>query len=340
LAGRDRRARRSASNLAMSGDSLTAPPRISAPEGSDFLADVVAGLSSNPRTLPCKYFYDERGAVLFQKICELPEYYITRTEIDILDRNRAEIASQLGPSVELIGLGTGAGTKTRILIEALKEPAVYIPVDISEKQLRESTALFQKIFPDLEILPVCADYLQPVVLPTPSHKAARNVVYFPGSTIGNFEPDEVMEFLRRVANVCWENGGLLIGVDLKKDPRVIEAAYNDRAGVTARFNLNLLERVNRDLGADFDLDQWRHRAIYNSSAGRIEMYLISEVDQFVHLAEHKFHFRRGEKITTEYSYKYAPEEFAALASKAGFEFVRMWTDKAPLFGVFFFEATT
>ena len=324
----------------MAGDSLTASQQISTLESSDFLADVIAGLSSSPRTLPCKYFYDERGAALFQKICELPEYYITRTEIDILDRNRAEIASQLGSSVELIGLGTGAGTKTRILIEALEDPAVYIPIDISEKQLRESTALFHKVFPELEILPVCADYLQPVVLPTPSHKAARNVVYFPGSTIGNFEPDEAMEFLRRVGNVCRENGGLLIGVDLKKDQRVLEAAYNDSAGITAQFNLNLLERVNRELGADFDLDQWRHSAIYNSSAGRIEMYLISEIDQFVHLDEHKFHFRRGEKITTEYSYKYALEEFAALAGKAGFDFSRMWTDEARLFGVFYFVTTT
>jgi dimethylhistidine N-methyltransferase len=324
----------------MAGDSLTAPQQISTLESSDFLADVIVGLSNNPRTLPCKYFYDERGAALFQKICELPEYYITRTEIDILDRNRVEIASQLGPSVELIGLGTGAGTKTRILVEALKDPAVYIPVDISTKQLRESTALFQKIFPDMEILPVCADYLQPVVLPTPSHTAARNVVYFPGSTIGNFEPGEAMEFLGRVANVCRKNGGLLIGVDLKKDQRVLEAAYNDRAGVTAQFNLNLLERVNRELGADFDLDQWRHRAIYNSSAGRIEMYVFSEIDQFVHFDEHKFHFRRGEKITTEYSYKYAPEEFAALAGKVGFDFVRMWTDDGCLFGVFYFVTTT
>jgi dimethylhistidine N-methyltransferase len=320
----------------MAGDSLTAPQQISAPESSDFLADVAAGLSSNPRTLPCKYFYDERGAALFQKICDLPEYYITRTEIDILDQNRAEIASQLGPNIQLIGLGTGAGTKTRILVEALKNPAVYIPVDISEKQLRESTAVFRQIFPDLETLAVCADYLQPVVLPQARHKATRNVVYFPGSTIGNFGPDEAIEFLRRVANVCRENGGLLIGVDLKKEPGVIEAAYNDSAGVTARFNLNLLERLNRDLGADFDLDQWRHRAIYNSKAGRIEMYLVSEVDQFVHLAEHKFHFRRSEKITTEYSYKYAPEEFAALAGQAAFNFGRMWTDDARLFGVFYF----
>jgi dimethylhistidine N-methyltransferase len=324
----------------MAGDSLTAPRQISTLESSDFLADVIAGLSSNPRTLPCKYFYDERGAALFQKICELPEYYITRTEIDILDRNRTAIASHLGPNIGLIGLGTGAGTKTRILIESLKNPAVYIPVDISEKQLLESTALFQKIFADIEILPVCADYLQPVVLPTPSHKAARNVVYFPGSTIGNFDPGEAMEFLGRVANVCRENGGLLIGVDLKKDQRVLEAAYNDRAGVTAQFNLNLLQRVNRELGADFDLDQWRHRAIYNSNAGRIEMYLFSDIDQFVHFDEQKFHFRRGEKITTEYSYKYTPEEFAALAARVGFEFVRVWTDNARLFGVFYFVNTT
>jgi dimethylhistidine N-methyltransferase len=323
----------------MAEDSLTVSQRVSTPESSDFLADVITGLSGNPRTLPCKYFYDERGAALFQKICELSEYYITRTEIDILDRNRADIASYLGPNVELIGLGTGAGTKTRILIEALENPAVYVPVDISEKQLRESTALFRKIFPDLEILPVCADYLQPVVLPSPSRKAARNVIYFPGSTIGNFERNEAVEFLRRVANVCRQDGGLLIGVDLKKDQHVIEAAYNDRAGVTAQFNLNLLARVNRELGADFDLDQWRHRAIYNSIAGRVEMYLISEIDQFVHLTEQEFHFRSGEKIITEFSYKYAPEDFAALAAKAGFDFVHMWTDDARLFGIFYFSCS-
>src|SRR5436305_5585645 len=168
----------------------------------------------------------------------MTEYYATPTEIDILDRNRAEIAAQIGPNIELIGLGTGAGTKTRILVEALEQPAVYIPVDISEKQLRKSAALFRKIFPKLEVLPVCADYLQPVVLPSPGHEAARNVVYFPGSTIGNFEPNEALEFLQRIANVCHHHGGLLIGVDLKKDPNVLEAAYNDRSGVTAQFNLN------------------------------------------------------------------------------------------------------
>src|SRR4029077_15302371 len=203
----------------MTADQLTAmqPAPTVPPAIPDLLSDVIAGLSSDPRTLPCKYFYDEQGAALFQKICELPEYYVTRTEIDILDRRRAEIASQLGPNIELIGLGTGAGTKTRVLVEALEKPAVYIPVDISEKQLRKSAAVFRKIFPKLEVLPVCADYLQPVALPSPHHRALRNVVYFPGSTIGNFEPNEALEFLLRIANVAGRGGGLLIGVDLQKD---------------------------------------------------------------------------------------------------------------------------
>jgi L-histidine Nalpha-methyltransferase len=326
----------------MTADPLTAmKPASAVPPGtSDLLSDVIAGLSSEPRTLPCKYFYDARGAALFQKICELPEYYITRTEIDILDRHRAEIASQIGPNVELIGLGTGAGTKTRILIEALEKPAAYIPVDISEKQLRKSTALFRKIFPDLEISPVCADYLQPVLLPSLRHKAARNVVYFPGSTIGNFEPHEVLEFLRRIANVSGRGGGLLIGVDLQKDQKVIEAAYNDKAGVTAQFNLNLLAHINRETGANFDLSRWQHCAVYNSEAGRIEMYLISTTDQTVRIQNGEFHFCAGEKILTEHSYKHTPEGFSELARQAGFDFVKLWTDQARLFGVFYFVTAT
>jgi len=325
----------------MIANSITAvqPAAGAPPASSDFLSDVIAGLSNEPRTLPCKYFYDERGAALFQKICELPEYYITRTEIDILDRYRAEIAAHLGPHINLIGLGTGSGTKTRILIEALEKPAGYIPVDISEKQLRKSTAVFHKIFPDLEILPVCADYLQPVKLPSTRRKAARNVVYFPGSTIGNFEPDEATQFLRRVAKVCRHGGALLIGVDLRKDRDVIEAAYNDTAGVTAQFNLNLLARANRELGGDFDLQHWRHRAMYNSDAGRVEMHLISQIDQAVHVADRTFEFRSGEKIITEFSYKYSPEGLADLARKAGFEFQKMWTDDAHLFGVFYFTCS-
>jgi dimethylhistidine N-methyltransferase len=326
----------------MTANSLTAVQPASGvpPATSDLLSDVIAGLSTDPRTLPCKYFYDERGAALFQKICELPEYYITRTELNILDRYRAEIASQLGTNIELIGLGTGAGTKTRILIEALERPAAYIPVDISEKQLRKSSALFRKIFPHLEVLPVRADYLQPVVLPSPRHKAARNVVYFPGSTLGNFEPNEALEFLRRIANVSGRGGGLLIGVDLQKDQSVIEAAYNDKAGVTAEFNLNLLAHINRETGANFDLSRWEHRAVYNSEAGRIEMYLISMTDQTVRIQDRQFHFRAGEKVLTEHSYKHTPEGFIALARQAGFNFVKLWMDDARLFGVFYFVTAT
>jgi dimethylhistidine N-methyltransferase len=306
------------------------------PATSDFLSDVLAGLSSDPRTLPCKYFYDERGAALFQRICELPEYYITQTELDILKRNSAEIASHLGARIALIGLGTGPGTKTRILLEKLHEPIAYIPVDISKDQLQNSTTRFQERFPQLEILPVCADYLQPFDLPAPLQRADRNIIYFPGSTIGNFEPRDATLFLRRLADLCRKDGGLLIGVDLQKDRGVLERAYNDSEGITAQFNLNLLMHANRELGADFDLDRWRHSAIYNPGGGRIEMHLISEIDQTVHIANHEFCFRSGETIVTEFSYKYAPESFAALAGAAGFEFARMWADDARLFGVFYF----
>ncbi|HAK06920.1 MAG TPA: L-histidine N(alpha)-methyltransferase [Spartobacteria bacterium] len=306
------------------------------PAKSDFLSETLAGLSRTLRTLPCKYFYDERGAALFQKICELPEYYITRTETAILRLHAHEMAQCIGARCELIGLGTGAGTKTRILLEELEAPAVYIPIDISKEQLRQSTALFHQLFPQLEILPVCTDYLQPFDLPDPLRTPARRIVYFPGSTIGNFEPREATEFLRRLVDLCGKDGGLLIGVDLQKDRHVLERAYNDSQGVTAQFNLNLLRRANRELDADFDLERWRHRAIYNSSVGRIEMHLISEIDQTVHVADREFHFRCGERIITEFSYKYTPEGFTALADGAGFDFARMWTDDARLFGVFYF----
>jgi len=307
-----------------------------APAKLSFLEETIGGLSQSHRTLPCKFFYDERGAQLFQKICELPEYYITRTELTILRLHAAEIASRLGSGIELIGLGTGAGTKTRILLEELHEPAVYVPIDISKEQLQKSTVRFRQTFPRLEILPVCADYLEPFELPLPRRPSSRSVVYFPGSTIGNFEPAAAIEFLRRLIELAGDGGGLLIGVDLQKDRHVIEAAYNDSAGVTAEFNLNLLARTNRELGADFDLLRWRHRAIYNSSAGRVEMYLISQADQSVHIEDRQFHFQRGERILTEYSYKHTPEGFAALARQAGFEFEKMWTDEARLFGVFYF----
>ena len=306
------------------------------PASSDFLAEVIAGLSNQPRTLPCKFFYDERGAALFQKICDLPEYYVTRTELQILRLQGATIATALGTQIELIGLGTGAGTKTRILLEELNSPAVYIPIDISKEQLQRSTTRFREIFPELEILPVCADYLEPFELPSPGRVSSRKIIYFPGSTIGNFEPRAAKIFLQRIADLCGKDGGLLIGVDLQKNPRVIESAYNDSAGITAEFNLNLLVRANHELGADFDLNHWRHRAIYNAAEGRIEMHLISDIDQVARIEDHQFNFRAGENIITEFSYKYTPDGFVALAREARFEFVRMWTDDARLFGVFYF----
>ena len=303
----------------------------------NFRDEILRGLSKSPKVLPCKFFYDERGAQLFQQICELPDYYITRTELEILRLHGAEMAKALGPQIELIGLGTGAGTKTRILLEELEDPRVYVPIDISKEQLEKSCALFAKMFPALQILPVCADYLEPFELPLPRQLSSRSVIYFPGSTIGNFEPEQAEEFLARLVDLAGDGGGLLIGVDLQKDRHVLEAAYNDSAGITAAFNKNLLARANRELGADFDLKQWRHSALYNSIEGRIELYLISEIEQSVRIDDESFQFRAGERILTEYSYKHTVAGFIALAHKAGFRFEQIWTDKAGWFGVFYFS---
>jgi dimethylhistidine N-methyltransferase len=301
----------------------------------NFRSEVLTGLAESPRKLPCKFFYDEHGAKLFQQICDLPEYYITRTEIEILRLHGAEMAKVLGSQIELIGLGTGAGTKTRILLEELDKPCVYVPIDISKEQLEKSSARFQKMFPALQILPVAADYLEPFELPLPRKLSSRSVIYFPGSTIGNFEPDLAGEFLARLAELAGD-GGLLIGVDLQKDRHVIEAAYNDSAGVTALFNKNLLTRINRELGGDFDLAHWQHYAAYNPAEGRIELYLISETDQTVKIGASAFQFRAGEKILTEYSYKHTIGGFITLARQAGFHFEQIWTDDANWFGVFYF----
>jgi dimethylhistidine N-methyltransferase len=302
----------------------------------NFRAEVIAGLSKSPRELPCKFFYDEAGARLFQRICDLSEYYITRTEIGILRVHGAEIAKALGPQIELIGLGTGAGTKTQILLEELERSAVYVPIDISKEQLEQSAARFRKMFPSLQILPVATDYLEPFELPLPRQLSARSIIYFPGSTIGNFEPDLAGEFLTRLVDLAGDGGGLLIGVDLQKDRHVIEAAYNDSAGVTAQFNKNVLDRINRELGGDFNLAHWQHYAVYNPAEGRIELYLISEIDQTAKIGGHSFRFRAGEKVLTEYSYKHTINGFIMLARQAGFHFQQVWTDDARWFGVFYF----
>ncbi len=306
------------------------------PAASDFLKEAIAGLSAFPRTLPSKFFYDERGSDLFGEICELPEYYVTRTETEILRKHAAEMAASIGANAELVGFGTGAGVKTRMLLEQLENPIAYVPVDISKQRLIESAEALSQAMPHLEILPVCADYLQPIRLPTPSRSPDHVAVYFPGSTIGNLEPEQARDFLRRVCRLCGHSGGLIIGVDLQKPTGILEAAYNDAAGVTAAFNLNLLVRANRELGADFDLSCWRHRAIYNKSLGRIEMHLLSQGAQIVHLGGREFRFAPGEKIITEYSYKHTPAGFASLAATAGFRLARSWSDPQQLFAVFHF----
>lgn len=307
-----------------------------APATSDFLEEVLAGLSSSPHTLPSKFFYDARGAELFGQICQLPEYYITRTEHQILREHGAEIAASIGANAELVGFGTGAGIKTRILLSHLENPIAYVPVDISKAGLQESARTLRAAMPQLEILPVCADYLQELRLPTPSRKPQHVAVYFPGSTIGNLHPPIARAFLRRVCELCGRSGGLIIGVDLQKSRHVLEAAYNDSAGVTAQFNFNLLVRLNRELGADFFLPCWHHRAIYNEQESRIEMHLVSERDQTVHIGGEVFEFAAGEKIISEFSYKHTFDGFAKVAASAGFQLSRTWTDPQQLFAVFHF----
>jgi dimethylhistidine N-methyltransferase len=313
---------------------------ISRPSSEDaFLAEALAGLSQPQKTLPCKFLYDEKGSRLFNEICELEEYYPTRTENQILRDNIHEIASSVGWGCRLVEFGSGTSAKTRHLLTHLRSISSYIPIDISGPQLLESAAQLETEFPDLEVNPLEADYTEIAQLPHTNRKPRRTVAFFPGSTIGNFEPAAATAFLRNIALLCARDGRLLIGVDRKKEKRILEAAYNDRKGVTAEFNLNILERANRELGADFDLSSFRHHAPYNEKLGRIEMHLVSTRPQIVHLGSEEFRFESGEYITTEYSYKYAPSEFARLALRAGFEVAQSWEDRSHLFSVLFLRVT-
>ena len=301
----------------------------------DFLSEAIAGLSRPQKTLPCKFLYDEEGSRLFNEICELEEYYPTRTENQILRDNINEIASLIGSECRLVEFGSGSSTKTRHLLTHLPNLSGYIPIDISGTQLLESAAQLAAEFPELEINPLEADYGEISEIPDTKRKPRRTVAFFPGSTIGNFDPVAAIAFLRKVAFLCGSGGGLLIGVDRKKPRRILEPAYNDRKGVTAKFNLGILARANRELGADFDLSAFRHHAPYNETEGRIEMHLVSERAQIVHLDSQEFSFEEGEYITTEHSYKYTLPGFAGLALRAGFELVRNWEDSNHLFSVLF-----
>jgi dimethylhistidine N-methyltransferase len=303
------------------------------PDVENLTQEVLDGLKEPVKKLPCKLFYDEQGSRLFEQICELDEYYPTRTETAIMKANIAEIAPLIGQGSMMIEYGSGNSEKTRILLDHLPDLAAYVPIDISREHLMRSAADIATAYPGLDVLPVCADYTDHFELPNYSRPVSHRVVYFPGSTIGNFHQDEAIDFLRRVANVCSSNGGLLIGVDLKKDPRILNLAYNDPAGVTAAFNLNILARLNRELGTDFQLDQFRHYAFYNESMGRIEMHLVSLTNQTVQLNGDRISIKAGEKIWTESSYKYTVEEFEGLAEAAGFKLRNVWTDKDRLFSV-------
>ncbi len=299
---------------------------------ASFRRDVLTGLGRKPKSLPCKYFYDARGAELFDRITELDAYYPTRTEIAIMRGHASEMASLVGRQARIVELGSGSSTKTRILLDHVADLDAYVPVDISLDYLAPAARALTRDYPGMRILPVCADYSRPFDLPA-RNPSVRTTVYFPGSTIGNFQPAEARQFLEVVAGLCAQRDSLLIGVDLKKDHRLLEAAYNDEAGVTAAFNMNLLTRINREVGADFDLSRFRHRAFYDAREGRIEMQLISTRRQIVQAADATIDFLEGEAISTEYSYKYTVDEFQKLASSAGFVPARVWTDEHRLFSV-------
>ena len=295
-------------------------------------AEVLRGLRGAPKTLPPKLFYDAAGAALFERICELDEYYLTRTELAILRAHVGEIAALAGPHCALVEYGSGAGTKIRLLLDALDRPAAYVPIDISREQLARVADELAAEYPDVPILPGCADYTAPLVIPDLPRRA-RRVAFFPGSTIGNFHPTEASAFLRRVRRTLGADGLLVLGVDRRKDVATLNAAYDDALGVTAAFNLNMLARLDREYGGDFDLSRFRHRAFFNDEASRVEMHLVSTVEQRVRLAGETFHFDAGESIWTESSYKYDRPRLDALAAAAGFTVARLWTDADDRFWV-------
>jgi len=302
-------------------------------ETSEFLDDVCQGLLRRPKRLSSKYFYDSKGSKLFERICEQPEYYLTRTELAIMREHAGAMADCLGPEVLLMEFGSGSGQKTRLLLQALQTPVAYVPVEISSTALLDSVAGLSKDFPRLEMLPVCADFTQAFQTPLPKIPARRTVIYFPGSTLGNFESKHALRLLHQIREIMGRHGGALIGIDLQKDSALLEAAYNDAAGVTAAFTLNMLAHFNRELGADFHLGRFRHDARYNALAGRIETYIVSTVEQTVHLDGETVSFAADEAMLVEYSYKYSSQGFASLAAEAGLQVERVWLDPAQYFSV-------
>ncbi len=308
------------------------------PKATNMLKEVLVGLSKSQKAIPPKFLYDKKGSEIFEKICELPEYYPTRAETEILQKNAKEMASIIGENALVIEPGSGSGEKVRYLLRELKSPAGYVPIEISKDILLRMTEEFGDEFPQLRVLPVCADFSQDIELPVSvDSQSGRKIIFFPGSTIGNLSPEEAIQFLRKFSLMIEPNGGLLIGVDLKKDKDTFQLAYDDPQGVTADFNLNLLERLNREVDASFETRNFRHEAFYNEELGRVEMHLKSLIPQLVRVNQTVFRFREGETIHTENSYKYSVEEFCELCAKAKLKIKQHWQDSKNLFCVYYFE---
>jgi len=304
---------------------------------AEFLNDVLKGLSCVVRSIPSKYFYDDIGSRIFDEICELDEYYPTRVESEIMHRYSDEIAYRLGSDVRLVEYGSGSSLKTRILLDHLVDPSLYVPVDISHQHLARTVDALARDYPLLSVAPVTADFTRPFEVPKSDFEPRRTCVYFPGSTIGNFAQAEAIQLLADIADRCECGDGLLIGFDLRKDIHVLETAYNDRAGVTAAFNKNLLNRMNSELGANFDIRQFGHYAFFNDAASRIEMHLVSQREQLVLIGNHSFWFDRSETICTEYSHKYSISDFEQMTAQVGWRCKETWSDSQNYFAVMYLE---
>ena len=298
-----------------------------------FQSEIVDGLRETPKRIASKFFYDEEGAKLFEMITELKEYYLTRTEVAIMRQNLPEIAAWIGPKAQLIEFGSGNSLKTVLLLKQLKSPAAFVPIDISRDQLIEAATQISARFDDLEVFPICADYTDEFTIPEPTQIPERSVVFFPGSTIGNFEPKDAQQFLTNCAMLVGPNGGIVIGFDLAKDASIVEPAYNDSQGITARFNKNLIVHINREFGTNLPVDNFEHYAFWNPAESRIEMHLISQRDLDFELDGTPLHFSAGEHIITEYSYKYTVDRFQSMLRKSGFSVEKTWTDEAMAFAI-------
>lgn len=309
------------------------PNIVPATAADTLTADVLEGLKKAPKELSSVWFYDELGSFLFDNICQLPEYYITRTELQIMHGHALEMAHVIGPEAALIEFGSGTSLKTRLLLDRLENPVAYVPVDISREHLFAAAGALAKDYSDLHIVPVCADFTQPFELPNFIRAAQRRVVYFPGSTIGNFDRTQARALLVRMRELVGKHGAVLIGIDLRKDPQILERAYADAAGVTAEFNINALRHLNRELGANFDLEAFDHLAVWVEDDSRIEMHLVSKRDQVVQIGSEKVRFERGEHLRTEYCHKYTLDSFNELAATAGLAVKRVWTDPNQMFSV-------